>query len=182
MSDSERIALGRRTLYQHGWQGARPALYLHGPSQQLFAYHGDGALWGRWRISTARHGFGNQDGSGCTPTGCHQLGDFIGDGEPIGMRFIGREPTGEVALTPLDPTADYITTRIIRLKGTETGINEGAGVDSFARYIYIHGTPHEAQLGQPVSHGCIRMKSAHLMTLFAGFAPGDQLYIDAGVA
>jgi L,D-transpeptidase YbiS len=32
-------------------------------------------------------------------------------------------------------------------------------VDTLRRFIYIHGTPDEAKLGTPVSHGCIRMSS-----------------------
>jgi hypothetical protein len=34
------------------------------------------------------------------------------------------------------------------------------------RYIYIHGTNHEEEIGQAASNGCIRMKNADLIALF----------------
>ena len=34
------------------------------------------------------------------------------------------------------------------LKGHETGINLGGDVDSYSRYIYIHGTIHENLIGK----------------------------------
>src|SRR5882762_2553943 len=50
---------------------------------------------------------------------------------------------------------------------TETGSSQGysgsvawrmgGSVDTESRYIYIHGTPEEDRIGQPASHGCIRM-------------------------
>ena len=35
------------------------------------------------------------------------------------------------------------------------------------RYIYIHGCPDHLPLGVPASHGCIRMRNADLLELFA---------------
>ena len=35
--------------------------------------------------------------------------------------------------------------------------------NSYNRYIYIHGTPEEGFLGQPASHGCIRMKNTDVI-------------------
>jgi lipoprotein-anchoring transpeptidase ErfK/SrfK len=34
------------------------------------------------------------------------------------------------------------------------------------RYIYIHGTPETESMGQPGSHGCIRMRNADIAALF----------------
>jgi lipoprotein-anchoring transpeptidase ErfK/SrfK len=34
------------------------------------------------------------------------------------------------------------------------------------RYIYIHGTPDSTPLGEPGSHGCVRMRNADLLELF----------------
>ena len=34
------------------------------------------------------------------------------------------------------------------------------------RYIYIHGTAHEDQIGERASHGCIRMKNQDIIDLF----------------
>ena len=28
------------------------------------------------------------------------------------------------------------------------------------RFIYIHGTKHEDKIGNPASHGCVRMRNA----------------------
>ncbi|MEG3637936.1 L,D-transpeptidase [Magnetococcus sp. PR-3] len=178
MTDTDPLTLGLATLDQHGWSGGRPALYLHGPSQRLIAFNGDRSLLGLWSISTGLNGFGNAEGSGQTPIGLHTLGDCLGEGQPLGMCFVGRQPTGEIVETTTDVQQDYITTRIIRLNGAVPGFNQGEGVDSYQRYIYIHGTPHLDNLGQPVSHGCVRMHSADLLTLFAQVKPGDLMYID----
>ena len=42
---------------------------------------------------------------------------------------------------------DVVQSRVIWLEGLELGKNKGNGVDSFQRYIYIHGTPEEWRLG-----------------------------------
>ena len=61
---------------------------------------------------------------------------------------------------------DLVTTRIIRLDGLEDNINKGGNVDTYSRYIYIHGTPHENKIGEPASHGCVRMKNNEIIKLF----------------
>jgi hypothetical protein len=35
----------------------------------------------------------------------------------------------------------------------------------FAPYYYLHGTPHEAELGTPASHGCVRMRNRDVIEL-----------------
>ena len=40
------------------------------------------------------------------------------------------------------------------------------GVDSYSRYIYIHGTPEEWLLGTKASKGCIRMSNIDVIDLF----------------
>ena len=45
------------------------------------------------------------------------------------------------------------------------------------RYIYIHGTNHEDALGQPVSHGCVRMANADMIDLFERLTVGDPVVI-----
>jgi len=54
----------------------------------------------------------------------------------------------------------------MRLEGLEDGINRGPNIDSFDRYIYIHGTNREEQIGTPISHGCICMKHNDIIKLF----------------
>ena len=121
-------------------------------------------------ISTSSQGLGCREGSGRTPTGFHQIQDRIGAGAPLGQVFESRVPTPTV----LPPNAwrqhndsDRILTRILRLKGLEAGTNQGPGIDSFQRLIYLHGTNQEHMLGQPASHGCIRMANHDIADLFA---------------
>jgi lipoprotein-anchoring transpeptidase ErfK/SrfK len=57
--------------------------------------------------------------------------------------------------------ADLVMTRILWLDGLEPG-----NANTHERFIYIHGTNHEEKLGEPASHGCIRMGSADLVELF----------------
>ena len=61
---------------------------------------------------------------------------------------------------------DVITSRIMWLKGNEHGINLGGDVDTYNRYIYIHGTIHENKIGKKDSHGCIRMNNDDVIELF----------------
>ena len=74
---------------------------------------------------------------------------------------------------------DLILSRILWLEGLESGINSGEGVDSFARYIYIHGTQEEGLLGQAASHGCVRMSNAAVIELFDSVKQGTFVYIEA---
>lgn len=73
---------------------------------------------------------------------------------------------------------DLITTRILRLRGLEKGINKGEGVDSHKRYIYIHGTPQEWLIGKPASHGCIRMLNKDVIRLFNIVPSGTVVSIE----
>jgi lipoprotein-anchoring transpeptidase ErfK/SrfK len=72
-----------------------------------------------------------------------------------------------------------ITTRILWLRGLEPGRNSGKRVDSFRRFIYIHGTPDEGLIGTPASHGCIRMKNADVLELFDRVEVGTPVLIEA---
>jgi lipoprotein-anchoring transpeptidase ErfK/SrfK len=76
-----------------------------------------------------------------------------------------------------EPQRDWILTRILWLRGLEPGRNRFGDVDTMRRYIYIHGTPHEAALGRPGSHGCIRMRSADVIDLFDLVEPGTPVEI-----
>ncbi len=134
-----------------------------------------------FRISTALHGAGEQEGSGCTPRGQHRIAEKIGGDAPAGAVFVARVPTGEVyseELAAAFPDRDWILSRILWLEGTERGRNCGGVVDTYARYIYIHGTNEEDRLGTPVSHGCIRMANADVITLFDAVESGETVTID----
>jgi len=121
------------------------------------------------RISTAANGAGEQNDSGCTPRGRHYIRAKIGGGCKRNTVFSARRPTGEI-LTPVlseqFPGRDWILTRILWLCGMESGKNRLGEVDTMRRYIYIHGTADETQLGKPVSHGCIRMNNDDIIRLF----------------
>jgi L,D-transpeptidase YbiS len=122
-----------------------------------------------YSISTGKNGVGEQFGSEQTPRGWHIIRAKIGTDCPINTVFIRRRPTGEIfspKLAQANPNRDWILTRIMWLSGLEVGKNRLGQVDTMRRFIYIHGVPDEAQLGIPLSHGCIRMHSADLIELF----------------
>ncbi|MBF0186357.1 MAG: L,D-transpeptidase [Magnetococcales bacterium] len=157
----------RRQLIDHGWDGDEPAIVVTGQTQRLHLLPAAEKKVLSWLISTGSAGFGTKDGSGMTPTGLHRIAARIGEGEPLGMVFKGREATGEqLKIGTPPPPGDWITTRILRLEGCQPGHNQGSGCDSFERYIYIHGTPHTGSLGRPDSHGCIRMADEDVCELF----------------
>ena len=57
-------------------------------------------------------------------------------------------------------------TRLLWLSGCEPGFNRLGSVDTMRRLIYIHGTADSAPMGEPGSHGCIRMRNADVAALF----------------
>lgn len=127
-------------------------------------------------ISTSRFGIGNRENSQQTPRGLHRIVEKIGDGVPPGRIFNNRIDTG-AGSTP-DIGDNLIVTRILRLEGLEDGVNRGPGIDSYDRYIYIHGTNHESKLGTPLSHGCVVMSSADIIDLFNIVPEGTIVNID----
>lgn len=152
-------------------------------SLQLLSLFDDmGQLAVQYPVSTASNGTGCEKNSGCTPLGRHIIRAKIGDGAPVNTVFVGRRPTGELfspALMAQFPERDWILTRILWLSGTEPGINRLGNVDTMQRYIYIHGSPDSAVMGQPGSHGCIRMHNAALIDLFDRVAVGTPVHMIA---
>ena len=151
-------------------------------TQTLYWYRGD-RLQARYPVSTARNGPGERNGSGCTPRGLHRIRIRIGAGCPEGTVFRGRRPTGEVfdpGLGAAHPDRDWILTRILWLTGCEPGFNRGGSRDTLRRFIYIHGCPDTEPMGQPLSHGCIRMRNADLLQLFGMVTPGMGVDIREG--
>ena len=65
------------------------------------------------------------------------------------------------------------------LDGQEEGKNKGGSVDSYRRYIYIHGTHEEGLIGSKASHGCIRMFNADAIELFDRIEIGTKVLIKA---
>jgi len=131
-------------------------------------------------VSTSSNGLGNRYGSCKTPPGLHRVSDRIGDDQPLGRVFVGRVPTDRICTTSqwrTETKEDLILTRILRLQGLETGVNRGPGIDSYKRCIYIHGTNEEHLLGQPASHGCIRV-SNHRVVALHGLTGGRETWCD----
>nr|WP_275976075.1 L,D-transpeptidase family protein [Geothrix oryzisoli] len=127
-------------------------------------------------ISTAKNGLGCEENSYRTPTGWHRIHARIGAGAEAGTVFRSRVATGEVWRgEPRDE--DLILTRVLTLDGLEEGWNRGPGRDSLERFIYLHGTNQEHQLGEAVSHGCVRLSNADVTDLFDRVAEGDPLLI-----
>lgn len=159
--------------------GQVDALFVSISKQRMTAYAA-GRVVSSHAISTALAGPGEQKDSGCTPRGKHYIRAKIGHGLPVNAVFRGRRWTGEICTPQLyaeNPQRDWILTRILWLCGCEPGHNRLGCVDTFQRYIYIHGTPELSRLGQPVSHGCIRMDNHELIELFNQVAAGTLVHI-----
>jgi UDP-N-acetylmuramate--alanine ligase len=143
--------------------------------QRLYLLDRD-RLVAEFPVSTAAAGIGGTDGSLRTPPGWHRIHARIGAGEPLGAVFESRKPTGAVWLGE-SRDEDLILTRVLTLTGLEPGVNQGPGVDSLERYIYLHGTNHESELGRPTSHGCVRLANEDVVALFDQVAAGDPVVI-----
>ena len=131
-------------------------------------------------VSTALNGVGGDKNSGKTPLGRHVIRAKIGQGSPVNTVFVGRRATGEVyseALALQYPKRDWVLSRILWLSGKERGVNRLGEVDTMQRYIYIHGTPDREPMGVPLSHGCIRMRNADVITLFECVPVGTEVLI-----
>lgn len=137
--------------------------------QRLVLWH-EGRALRECAVSTGANGIGEINGSGCTPRGRHIVRAKVGDGAAPGTLFVRRRPTGEVWSPELHakfPGRDWILTRILWLSGTERGRNRLGCVDTFRRYIYLHGTPPTTRLGLPGSKGCIRVANEDIVDLYA---------------
>ncbi len=152
------------------------------PRQELELLDDAGNLLRRYPVSTGANGMGEESGSYCTPRGRHIIRAKIGKGQPIGTIFERRRPIGEIFTPQLGaqhPGRDWILTRILWLSGCEVGYNRLGLCDTMRRYIYIHGTPEETELGKPGSRGCVRMRNADLLELFDLVAAGTPVMISA---
>ena len=127
-------------------------------------------------VSTSKFGLGSSGRSNFTPLGRHEIAKKIGGGQPLGMKFKSRVPTGEIV--PVNaPGRDPIVTRILWLKGLEE-----QNRNTFSRFIYIHGTPEEYRLGTPASYGCVRMRSVDIAWLYDRVGKGAKVDIVRGPA
>lgn len=138
----------------------------------------DGVIKRVFSISTSKNPPSCIADSFGTPTGLHQLADFIGADQPVGTVFKGRLPIKHYTeFSQEEQAQNLITSRIIRLRGLEDAKNAGPGCDSYERYVYIHGTNHEDRIGEPFSGGCIEMTNADVIDLFNLVEPRDLIVI-----
>ena len=171
------LALARAALKRPGAPDALPERLLVVDVERQTATWLEGEMAvASWPASTARNGIGGEENSFKTPPGWHRIHARIGAGACPGTVFSSREPTGEIWRGE-DCNGDLILTRILTLDGLEDGINRGAGHDSLARYIYIHGTNQEALIGRPVSQGCVRLANDDVCALFDQAQDGDLVLI-----
>jgi lipoprotein-anchoring transpeptidase ErfK/SrfK len=122
-------------------------------------------------VSTSRFGIGTEEGSMKTPTGRFRVAEKIGDGLPRDAVFQSRVP-----LKPDDPpppTEDCVMSRILWLDGLDEH-----NANTRDRFIYIHGTKHEDKLGNPASHGCVRMRNEDVVELFNLVDEGANVTIE----
>ncbi len=145
-------------------------------TQKLLVCNGS-SVAEQYDCSTSRFGNGNRENSLKTPLGLHRIKEKFGADAPAGRVFRDREDTCE----DWDHSKNgdnLILSRILRLEGLEEGINKGAGIDSYERYIYIHGTGREDLIGTPLSHGCVCMRNLDVIRLFDTVPENTLVYID----
>jgi L,D-transpeptidase YbiS len=122
-------------------------------------------------VSTSRFGIGTEEGSMKTPTGRFRVAEKIGGGLPSDSVFQSRMPLrpGD----PLPPTEDLVMSRILWLDGLDEH-----NANTRDRFIYIHGTKHEDKIGNPASHGCVRMRNEDVVELFDLVDEGAHVTIE----
>lgn len=155
-------------------------IYVDLASQRLVLRDGDECII-ETAVSTGRNGAGELRDSERTPRGWHEVVEMIGTDCPANTVFVGRIPTGEIYTPELgarEKDRDWILTRILWLGGLEAGRNRDADVDTRSRYIYIHGSPDEAEMGRPGSRGCIRMHNRDILRLYDEVAVGTRVLIE----
>ncbi len=130
----------------------------------------NGVVVKSWPVSTSKFGLGSEPGSFKTPLGRFRICEKIGEAVPAWSVFKSRLPTGEIAAAGGEE--DGVLTRILRLEGLEE-----SNRNTRDRYIYIHGTNQEHLIGQPASHGCIRLRNGDVMELFSMVPEGAEVEI-----
>jgi len=143
---------------------------VHVPSQTLDLLDEAGEIIRCYAISTSRFGIGTEPGSFKTPAGRFRIAEKIGDGAPPGEIFVSRVATGRIGQEGDDH--DHVQTRILWLDGLDAD-----NANTHDRYVYIHGTNAESQLGTPASFGCVRMNNSDVIDLYDRVAAGTTVEI-----
>jgi hypothetical protein len=149
----------RAILTKHDWnarvqQGL--GVWVSVSTQTLRVVQADMILWDV-SCATAEKGTGNVMDSFQTPLGWHHVEAKTGADAPKGQVFKGGVPINRIWEPGQETDEDLVLTRILFLGGLEPGYNQGGNVDSRTRCIYIHGTNDEDRIGEPSSHGCVRL-------------------------
>jgi hypothetical protein len=148
-------------------------------STSTLQFFRDNKLVKSYAVSTSRRPPSNIKNSLGTPRGLHEIAERIGAGQPAGMVFQSRLPTGRHFSEMPDSEAEgnLITSRILWLRGLEPGVNLGGDVDTYERYVYIHGTNHEDRIGERQSGGCVLLGNVDVIELYDQVRAGDQVLI-----
>ena len=148
-------------------------------STATMQFYRGGVLVKSYGISTSKRPPSNIKNSRGTPRGLHEIAERIGHGQPPGMVFKSRVAIGRhySELPDADENQNLITTRILWLRGLEPGVNRGGDVDTYERYVYIHGTNHEDRIGEPLSSGCVLMRNLEIIELYDEVRTGDMVWI-----
>lgn len=162
------------SLLLAGCAGDRRHHVVISATDQRMAVLRDGTLIAFYPVSTSKFGLGDIPGSNATPTGEMRIKKKIGQDARTGAVFKSRKLTGEVLAVDA-PGRDPIVTRILWLDGVES-----RNRNAYGRFIYIHGTPEERNIGLPVSYGCIRMRSRDVIRLYETVGTGARVSILPG--
>jgi lipoprotein-anchoring transpeptidase ErfK/SrfK len=139
-------------------KSAQISIHISVPKQQLNVKRGRATLR-KFPVSTSQYGLGSTAGSLRTPLGRFRIAEKIGAGLPENTSFKSRKPVRTTA--KMLTADDLIMSRILWLDGLES-----KNANTYGRYIYIHGTNQEERIGEPASHGCVRMRNADIAELF----------------
>ena len=151
-------------------------------SEQRLYLIQNNSIQSSYPVSTSKYGEGSIQNSFKTPLGHHIVKEKIGEGALINTIFKSRINTrrsAEIIEEYEDSDDDFVTSRIMWLDGQEEGMNKGGMVDSYKRYIYIHGTHEEGLIGSKASHGCVRMFNTDAIELFDIVKIGTKVLIKA---
>ena len=138
-------------------------------SEQRLYLLDDGSIIRSYPISSSAYGEGQTENSFMTPLGSHEIKTKIGTNVDKYEFFVSRQHIPQkvnIIHEAIDSEDDFITTRMMWLTGLTEGFNKGENIDSFNRFIYIHGTHEEGLIGKKASHGCIRMLNHDVLELF----------------
>jgi L,D-transpeptidase catalytic domain len=176
----EKLELVTKTCLRLGIKPADRVLCVRIGTQTMQLFR-KGELVRAYPVSTSLKPPSNVQDSLGTPRGLHELAERIGGEQPAGMVFKSRQPTGR-HFSEHEDNGNLITSRILWLRGLEPGVNAGLSasgevVDTYKRYVYIHGTNREDRIGHPQSAGCVLMTNLEIVALHDEVRVGDHVWI-----